>query len=819
MKAKQLLQNLCITAILLVGSIQFSKAQLVPVDIQTRITNSDYIFEGEVIHADGYWNVNRTFIYTAVTIDVIKTFKGGLKCGYLELIAEGGSVGDTSLEISHNLILEKSEVGLFMCQQTAKESPMIDYFPLNDSTKVDAKYGQQSFIKYYKDSLNFAAADLMFNFDSLAQVYDVVQLYAQLQYSDCYPHRSVFEVQNERYEQEQKKVNALSDGITLERVDNVSTLTFTLQNQQITTSGGNNYFEFDIALSDDVDPSFLYQVICKVDYDASVFGSNLVANNKVWVTKDLLMLDDSTYLNPTASDNQANRLNISIFALLASQHPAVNLYELTSVPVPAVHVKMQIADCSAQGYVSPLSTTTFKLYASTNHPSSYINYDAVNAVNNSFVPGCSINVTGISPQSVRGGIGEVVTISGSGFGNSQGNVFLKNAEDGGGTYLALDSMDFLSWTNTQIQFTLPSIIDSNGTGHFKYTPGSGHFGVRNNLGLLSDTASSPILTIRYATRNTIDPGDASNGFTRKKHFVNLINRTNLDSGYTFRMDTNFSHFPARLNCLSTAMHDWVCMTGVKFKMGNDTTIVDDTIPKNDGVNYIEFNSLPIGTFAQTYLHIARQQGTCNNGWVYETDMVVNNNYTFTPTTNPSDNIPAGTADLYHILLHEFGHAHSLQHVNDPTQMMWWASTSGGIPAALRVLDLIDDTSASEGGHRVIQTSLNFNPANCDPGSAVISVDFSNCSSWAGVHDLENFNMEFLLYPNPSDKDITIKYSYMNSTDAEIEIYDYLGKMVYNRTSKKESSEEKINIESFSAGCYLIKVSANGKEFIKKLIKQ
>ncbi len=90
-----------------------SNSQISVESIVTRINSADYIFEGEVIRSDGYWATDKDYIYTSATIDIKKIFKGTLQCGKVELITDGGQVGDSvEIQISHNLNLAKGMKGV-----------------------------------------------------------------------------------------------------------------------------------------------------------------------------------------------------------------------------------------------------------------------------------------------------------------------------------------------------------------------------------------------------------------------------------------------------------------------------------------------------------------------------------------------------------------------------------------------------------------------------------------------------------------------------------------------------------------------------------
>jgi len=66
-------------------------------------------------------------------------------------------------------------------------------------------------------------------------------------------------------------------------------------------------------------------------------------------------------------------------------------------------------------------------------------------------------ITGISPKQIIGGKGEILTISGNGFGNSRGSSFVSFFREGN-TYTDAttgNGFNYISWTNTQIKLEMP----------------------------------------------------------------------------------------------------------------------------------------------------------------------------------------------------------------------------------------------------------------------------------------------------------------------------------------------------------------------------
>lgn len=76
--------------------------------------------------------------------------------------------------------------------------------------------------------------------------------------------------------------------------------------------------------------------------------------------------------------------------------------------------------------------------------------------------------------------------------------------------------------------------------------------------------------------------------------------------------------------------------------------------------------------------------------------------------------------------------------------------------------------------------------------------------------------EIKLYPNPNNGLFYIDIG--NFKNAEISIYDSLGKLVYIKSSTKIKTNE-VQISNYSAGVYIVKVTEEGKTATRKLVIQ
>lgn len=499
-----------------------------------------------------------------------------------------------------------------------------------------------------------------------------------------------------------------------------------------------------------------------------------------------------------------------------------NYYSLTSTPQPAVHLKIEILDCNHSSTIIQYPTVTTIAYYTLSPTDTLplFGYDTLNLANDINFSGCggSIYITSIVPDIVRAGTGDTVTITGGGFQSprNNGNVFLKNADNGGQTYLHLDSIDYIAWNDNIIQFRVPSVVDTSNLNQKRSCPGSGFVKVINNS---ADSTSSLLdyLTIKYAITNSW-----IHDSLYFKYFVNLTpaDTSSLTGGFKFYPDSSITHYPMRQTVLERALSSWVCATTVNWSLAperNDS----DSIAVYNGISQIKFGYISdASVIAETRQWIRYARGGCNSAWVKEIDLILNRDLAFFADTNPTVDVPPDSIDLYQILLHELGHGHSLKHVNDPNEVMWWASTSTGVPAANRRILLYNDYEAINGGTYVTSKSRTFNVANCQSGTSLLTSGSTNCTNVIGIFDVENMISDLKIFPNPTTSELKIKLNAEKPGKIEFKIYDIVGKELY---SERESILSKtygktLSVNSLPSGIYLIQISIGNSKFVSKFIK-
>src|SRR6187455_2984349 len=91
----------------------FSQCMTYPVSVPERVAGSQIIIEGKIISQSSFWNNTQDFIYTSNVIDVYKIFKGSITTSQIEIITEGGTVGNTMIKAEPALEFRINDVGVF----------------------------------------------------------------------------------------------------------------------------------------------------------------------------------------------------------------------------------------------------------------------------------------------------------------------------------------------------------------------------------------------------------------------------------------------------------------------------------------------------------------------------------------------------------------------------------------------------------------------------------------------------------------------------------------------------------------------------------
>ena len=188
-------------------------SQEIPISILDRINQVDYIFEGVVLESKSYYTDNNRYIRTSNLVEITKVLKGSITCGTVEIITNGGIIGNKELSISHSLELYKNNMGIFLCDLTNRPLSIVDFYNETNIEKLEGQFENQSFIQYWWDGQNINASDVWQNYDSLALVYNVVEQISGYNFIDC--EKVTQSTINDYFPNQSNFVNNRADGDTI----------------------------------------------------------------------------------------------------------------------------------------------------------------------------------------------------------------------------------------------------------------------------------------------------------------------------------------------------------------------------------------------------------------------------------------------------------------------------------------------------------------------------------------------------------------------------------------------------------------------------
>lgn len=602
-------------------------------------------------------------------------------------------------------------------------------------------------------------------------------------------------------------------------------LTYSIENE--TYTGTNpRYLEFDIMVSCNQSGTYLDNAPIHLSYNANAFGANIVSNNKLHLTKGSLF-NHVTYEDPNSLANDWDSDTVALVLGLDFTQTSFLRTEVPTTPIVLLHVKIEIASCYEPAQInfvnkSNLLFVSWFTSTATAPLASSVTYNDITYTNNLDVLLCQPIITNYT-NTLRAGVGDVLVIQGKHFGDTQGNgmVMFRNAN--GGQILKykqfipiFDKSDSVLWSDNEIRVVVPSYL-SAGLGEAGCA-GSGGFMVKTHLGdsIISDTN----FTVKYAISTT----PPIPGLNNEKFRLNLVN-TNSDGSYTFRCDTSISNYPMRKAVVEKAIKDWNCKTGVNWILGNDTTI---SATSQDNVNLIyidnSFKGVPLAFTSKYSVFFCSTSSGNMEAFNREVDIALS--FEFSATDFPQsrwwsdtsgNNVPQFDYDLYGVLLHELGHAHSIAHVNDISDVMYHATLMGPYDAINRNYNAWKWSNLVDAGADVVEHSETRVYTGCSSGHLISRIP-EDCSIIDEVAEYFQ-EKEFDIYPNPTSDKLYIKVSSSNVN--EISIYNIQGAEVQSvkiSSSFNQGEIYQIDMDYLTSGIYIVSLKTNETVISQKIIK-
>ncbi len=138
------------------------------------------------------------------------------------------------------------------------------------------------------------------------------------------------------------------------------------------------------------------------------------------------------------------------------------------------------------------------------------------------------------------------------------------------------------------------------------------------------------------------------------------------------------------------------------------------------------------------------------------------------------------------------------------------SPSGGVYSGAGVSGSSFDPSVSGAG--TFTVNYNYMDVNSCSGSANQSVVVSLCT---GIEELTALNV--LIYPNPTKEAINVSLDGTSIDNAIIELYDAIGKLIVSE--KVNTSVTTISVNHLAKGMYTIRIMTDGKQTVRRIIKE
>ena len=88
-----------------------------------------------------------------------------------------------------------------------------------------------------------------------------------------------------------------------------------------------------------------------------------------------------------------------------------------------------------------------------------------------------------------------------------------------------------------------------------------------------------------------------------------------------------------------------------------------------------------------------------------------------------------------------------------------------------------------------------------------------------INTNEEFNMDITFYPNPTIDYVNFNFSNLESSDLNVLVFDYAGRVLITTKIDIENYKTKLDLSSLPSGSYLIYLNTNKFNYHTKIIKK
>lgn len=584
--------------------------------------------------------------------------------------------------------------------------------------------------------------------------------------------------------------------IVLPNFENLVGINYHIQKFYYRDLGAVKTLKFDIYASS-ASSTLFNSAKLYIDY-GDAFNTNLVSSSGVSVLKsDALFMGSNSNYGVSFFDDPSSSKTLRLeLSTLIGQPPTLTL---TPTPVLILSVTLRVDDCTDNAGIgwNDLTNNNGNTYLDGTDVFQYmpITYDGSLT---SPICGCNLPdpvITGFSEAQVRAGTGERLTVQGNNFGHTivDGSCFVQVRDGDGSSSLKtqIPVVDIIDWTNTAITFIVPSAT----VGKINGPMASGGVKVFNEC----DDSNEEDMDVEYAVMN-YRPSISERAFR-------LALEKQSNNGIVFKFSDNVGTDEKTLT--TSAIETWCGTTSIHWSHGETLQNYDEVDPA-DGINLVvevPSSELPSGADAAAVIAGEREpngptyEATCNDDntyYVRNIDIII----------NQSTNFDVFDASDQRIFLHEFGHAHMLNH----------AAKLFGAPGSQKLMYYTYDFSGAI-------TSADLNGANTVfAASAALLGGGGDCPDPIDTHACTNSTHEsgmadrITISPVPFTDNLTIKSEHPLEKGATVSLYGTMGNRIIERQFNTYGAIHLDGLSSLPNGVYFLHVFNNGQYWSKKLIK-
>ena len=285
----------------------------------------------------------------------------------------------------------------------------------------------------------------------------------------------------------------------------------------------------------------------------------------------------------------------------------------------------------------------------------------------------NVVISSISPTTITAGNSEILTISGSGFGDftsgaNSAYVSFRDADQGGSGWVRCLKTQVMSWSDTEIKVQVPS---DSGSGTIRLSFAD------NSSFETTETIVIPVSinNINYSSSGSADDEIAYPIYHAGSFTVNGEPSSHILEGkYLWSINSDFYNNTQAMDIFEDTLIDWRCTTGINFEISEELTEIDEY--SLDYTNVVSFGLT--NAIATTYSYFIGCNSSDGIQWTWrDVDIIFNQNQNF-----GYDNVSSNQIDFNSTSKHELGHAMGFGHNINSQTLMHYATGGGEGPDSL-----------------------------------------------------------------------------------------------------------------------------------------